>query len=901
MNKILNIIFLFISTLLYASGDHDHTGHGHYHEHSGHNKNNVKGSIRGIVVDKLTDLPKEFASISIIKSHIHDGSMLHVHDETQEKDIITGGITNSDGNFYIDEILPGNYELLVEYIGYEKLVVENIKIEAPSNLTVDVGSIKIEPKMLLLEDVSVVESPIIEEVAKTIYPVAETARESGGTADEVLEQLPGLSVDIDGNLTLRGDSNVTILIDGRKSKISLDMLNANMIDKVEVMTTPSAKYDPDGIAGIINIILVKNEYVGKSGKLGFNIDSFEGINLSGSYNIFKNAFNLFTNFSYKQKHKDGNGYRKTWYIHKPGEDFSQSWMDGLPYTVIDYSEMETENYRHPENINFKIGSEKYFDENSMIAFDLTYFDSQNTDTSYVSLYQKEINEPSSTTNTVTITNGDGSSLNYGLGYFYDNPDNNSSLSILFDYDDHDENESIEYIDSNLYSEITDWGEVKVFSADYSSPINNAFPFFEKIFSNKIGYNKDSIFEFGAKKDIENNIHALDIANKPFLWTYDNNISAIYFNASYNLSKSFGFQFGGRFEEQDKNFIINSEFLDENNCNVCSIFNDYLVLKDLTDGVDFNYNHERIYPSLYFIYNDNKGGTYKMGLARRINRPGHWSLNPIPDLEDFSSGFISVGNSSIIPEDINKIEISYSGRTSIGFFKTSIFADNVTNKIDRYKYTEIINGEEYQVLSWTNIGESEGFGMDFTVMTRPLPKWDLMLYGNYWNNKYIKADDEDKLGRESGFWGMITSKIKIDKKQQISIYSHLSSPMKITTGTIKPMKRMDLSYKRKVSDNFNFTLKLKDVFDTSGFSIETYGEENIFGTYSVYSPENDYNYSIDYETLHEYLDGNRRRQGRFISLNVEYKFGEYKENKKYRRDGAGHGHSHSHDDGMDQGY
>ena len=329
MNKILNIIFLFISPLLYASGDHDHTGHGHghYHEHSGHNKNNVKGSIRGIVVDKLTDLPKEFASISIIKSHIHDGSMLHVHDETQEKDIITGGITNSDGNFYIDEILPGNYELLVEYIGYEKLVVKNIKIKAPDNISVDVGSIKIEPKMLLLEDVSVVESPIIEEVAKTIYPVAETARESGGTADEVLEQLPGLSVDIDGNLTLRGDSNVTILIDGRKSKISLDMLNANMIDKVEVMTTPSAKYDPDGIAGIINIILVKNEYVGKSGKLGFNIDSFEGINLSGSYNIFKNAFNLFTNFSYKQKHKDGNGYRKTWYIHKPGEDFAQSWMD----------------------------------------------------------------------------------------------------------------------------------------------------------------------------------------------------------------------------------------------------------------------------------------------------------------------------------------------------------------------------------------------------------------------------------------------------------------------------------------------------------------------------------------------------------------------------------------------
>ena len=98
MKKILNIIFLFISSFLYASGDHDHGGHGHghYHEHGGHNKNNLKGSIRGIVVDKLTDLPKEFASISIIKSHVDDDSMLHVHDDTKEKDIINGGITSID-------------------------------------------------------------------------------------------------------------------------------------------------------------------------------------------------------------------------------------------------------------------------------------------------------------------------------------------------------------------------------------------------------------------------------------------------------------------------------------------------------------------------------------------------------------------------------------------------------------------------------------------------------------------------------------------------------------------------------------------------------------------------------------------------------------------------------------
>ena len=97
---------------------------------------------------------------------------------------------------------------------------------------------------------------------------------------------------MDGNITLRGNSNVTILIDGRKSKIDLDMLNANMIDKVEVMTTPSAKYDPDGMAGIINIILLKNQFAGKTGKVGLNVDQYEGFNLSGSYNIFKNDLNF---------------------------------------------------------------------------------------------------------------------------------------------------------------------------------------------------------------------------------------------------------------------------------------------------------------------------------------------------------------------------------------------------------------------------------------------------------------------------------------------------------------------------------------------------------------------------------------------------------------------------------
>ena len=130
----------------------------------------------------------------------------------------------------------------------------------------------ISPKMIVIDGVSVVDksAPIIEDIEKTTYPVAETARSEGGSADEVLEKLPSVSIDIDGNINLRGNPNVTILIDGRKSQLDVKMLNANMIEKVEVMTTPSAKYDPEGMAGIINIVLKKGKYDGLNGSIKIN-------------------------------------------------------------------------------------------------------------------------------------------------------------------------------------------------------------------------------------------------------------------------------------------------------------------------------------------------------------------------------------------------------------------------------------------------------------------------------------------------------------------------------------------------------------------------------------------------------------------------------------------------------
>jgi len=854
------------------------------------------GFVRGTIIDDLTELPKEYASISIIAKETNDEEQPNID---EENDIVAGGISDVDGKFLISDVPFGYYEVIIEYIGYEKYIVDKIAIHPPNNITIDLGEVRIKPKTLLLDDVSVSEAAIIEEVAKTIYPVQEIASESGGSADEVLEQLPGLSVDMDGNITLRGNSNVTILIDGRKSKIDLDMLNANMIDKVEVMTTPSAKYDPDGMAGIINIILLKNQFAGKTGKVGLNVDQYEGFNLSGSYNIFKNDFNLFTSYSHKVKNKQGKGYRKTIYMHQPNPD-DYSWFANMPNVIVDYSEMNTDYYRHPESSNLKMGLEKYLNDKAMIAFDVTYIYHQGIDTSYISLYSKEINNPSMISNITTINEEEGADFNYGFGYFIDDQDKETSFSLQIDYDDYDEKENIKYIESGLETFTKDIGQTAKLMIDYSGPLSLFFPLINEPDHRKADYNKKSIVELGLKLEKDDDLYDLDIDSSPFIYNYKNKINSAYFNVPYYLTESFGIQIGARIENQKKEFAIDFQNL---TCNedMCINFNEFLSETGVTNSTVFSYKHERVYPSLYFIYNTPKGTTFKFGAGRRINRPGHWNLNPVPDLEDFNTGFVNVGDPSLSPEDILKAEFSFSGVTPVGFLKATIYADKVKDGIDRDKDLINLNGEEYQILSWNNLGETKGKGFDITFVTQPLPSWNLMLYGNYWDKNTTVGDEIDQIGKEFGFWGMMTSKIKLNDKQQISIYAHHSSPMNLTTGMISPFKIMDISYKRKVSKKFNFTLKLKDVFDSGGFSIMTDQTQELEGEYYA-DPVNNFpnGYTAEYDVLQEYLDADHRRNRRTISLNFEYKFGEFEENKKYRREESGYDRGGG-GGGMDQGF
>ena len=846
--KLFITIYLTFSVILAHGEDHSHNDN---HKHK-ERKYEPVGIVRGSVIDSMLEDPKAYANISIVKE--------------SSDDIISGGITDESGLFLIDKVPFGKYFLVVQYIGYEDMIIDSLIIKPPDKIELDLGQIRINARTIMLEGVSVVDklAPIIEDIAKTTYPVAETARAEGGSADEILEKLPSITVDADGNISLRGNSNVTILIDGRKSQLSVDMINANMIEKVEVMTTPSAKFDPDGMAGIINIVLSKNEFVGRSGNLNLNLAERDGRNLSGTFNSFKNDWNIFSSYSISERHKQGRKSRETTYF-----DLNNNILSNT--SSKEYSE------KYPEKNNLKVGIEHYPNEIGLLAFDLTYIDSRGLDTNTVI---ETVTEDLESTYE-TYTNDKSSALNYGLGYFIDDRENKKNFSIQFDYDDHDGSQTRT---GYTNEEIQDEGIDKIFRFDYAAPIDNKF-------------NEDSKYEVGFKHNTEDDKHYSVIQNEDFNWDYDNSISAAYINVLYNFTEKFGMQVGARFEEQEKQSVIDfsqedcsslnqstceeSGFCSWNNVvEVCSesLFGNLINNLVEDDDLDSSYNHERVYPSIYFLYDTKGKGNFKFEFGRRIDRPSHWSLNPIPDLEEAEVGFIRQGNPSLNPEDIYKSEFSYSNRIPIGFLKASLYYSRVTDKLDRDKDTycygstcndlnDTSDETNYMVLSWDNVAKSIDRGIDFTFMTRPLPNWDIMINGNYWNN-ILDGVEADQQGNEYGFWGMINSTVRLEDEQQIGLFSYFSSPMTISSGEIESKLRLDLSYKKKVNKRFNYTVKLKDVFDQSGWNINTdqlvdLNADDIFDSRELLIAEN-------------------RRGKRNLSVTFEYRFGDFQK-KKYKRE------------------
>ena len=302
MKKILIISFIVIANLSYAQ----RSGRGGWSQQRQMDPEKVPkiGVVYGTVMDSTTSTPIPYASISIINN--------------RSNTIMTGGITNEDGEFHVKEIPLGRHKIVIEYIGYKKqeLGPYTFMPFGDNKTEYNLETILLSQTTLQMAGVNVEgERPLFVQTAeKRVFNVEKNSLTTGGNAIDALRQVPGVEVDPDDNISLRGSSKVNLMIDGKPSSIAggdikslLQSVPAANIADIEVMTNPGAKYDPEGMAGIINIVLKENKFAGLNGNVNTGGDSQGGTNLSGQVNYRTTAFNSYINLGMNDRKRISDG------------------------------------------------------------------------------------------------------------------------------------------------------------------------------------------------------------------------------------------------------------------------------------------------------------------------------------------------------------------------------------------------------------------------------------------------------------------------------------------------------------------------------------------------------------------------------------------------------------------
>ena len=308
--------------------------------------------IIGSITDSLTNLPVEYASIAIFSM--------------RDSSLVSGGISNTKGEFSIKVNRPGRYYLSVEFIGYRKIFISPLECRPDVGPIISLGEIFLAPSAQSLEGVEIVaDKPLVElSIDKKVINVEKNLTTAGGSALDVLRNVPSVEVDQDGNISLRGSENVTVLIDGRPSTLSgsdrtvvLEQIQASTIESVELITNPSAKYRPDGMVGIINIILKKKKGTGFNSLISLNAGTNDKYSASFSMNYSTDKFNVFGSYDFSQKKYFGSG------------------ISDITYFDIDdfhYLNQEINTIYNRGSNSFKIGSDYYISPKTTLGASFSY-------------------------------------------------------------------------------------------------------------------------------------------------------------------------------------------------------------------------------------------------------------------------------------------------------------------------------------------------------------------------------------------------------------------------------------------------------------------------------------------------------------------------------------------------
>ncbi|WP_299554953.1 TonB-dependent receptor [Seonamhaeicola sp.] len=724
--------------------------------------------ITGKIIDKETKDPLEYATISFFSK--------------KENKIVAGGITDTKGNFSIP-VAKGVYDISIEYISFKTIKISNRQITKSENI----GVFELEIDVESLGEVEVIAERTTVEIKldKKIYNVGKDLTVSGGTVSDVLDNVPSVSVDAEGSIALRGNDNVRILINGKPSSLvglnsaeALQQLPAEAIEKVEVITSPSARYEAEGTAGILNIILRRSKLQGLNGSMTANVGYPESRGISGNINYRTGDVNFFNTSSYRYNDSPGYWYNDVEYfdINTPDLDEKRDWN------------------RISEGITTNAGIEWYINETASLTAAVVYRDSDNEWNSFNRMIQfDKINNTTTTNIRLDPELGKNNTIQYSLNFTKNFDKTDHILTLDFQFEDSDNSEFSLINFNGIDTDIVDQVETdsKIFlRSDYVVPIG-----------------ENSQFEIGYRGDFN------DRTNDYRVELLDENTNAFVVNDM--LSNVFNFkqyinafyaQFGSRTGKLSYLFGLRME--------------DTRTTLDQPTTGDFNRKSiAGLFPTVNINLELSEDESIMFGYNRRLRRPRGFMMNPFPSRSSITNVF--QGNPDLDPTFTGRFELGYLNRFGHFTLSSAVYYGHSTNVIafvsTKTGETAIVGGEEFPVIqrSPVNIATDDRYGLEFNLNYSPNRKWRINSDFNLYQFKREGFFEGVDLGADSFSWeGRLTNKLTLPFKIDWQTTASYRGPRddnqnnRQGTFTLNQAFSKDL-FKEKASIAFN----VRDVFNS----------------------------------------------------------------------------------------
>ena len=767
-----------------------------------------KGIILGKVKDAVSKQPLEFATIAVYNA----------------KDSLLGGaLTKANGDFQVDRLPAGMLKVRIQFVGY---VVMNIPVNlSPAYPVKDLGNVKLDLNGELLKTVEIEgeKSTVQIGIDRRIYNVDKDLGARGGTAIDAMKNIPGLTVGMDNSVTLRNQSP-TVFVDGRPTLLTLDQIPADDIDRIEVITNPSAKYVADATGGIINVILKKNLKPGYFGNVTAGIGTGDRYNLNGNLSIRENNLTIQVSGGYNQAKNQNNGL---------------SYRENLALNILQSGyDQQNKNESFREGYNGRLQIEYKTSVRSMLSGNINYSDnrygsSERQDYFFFDSLRATTADGYRQNEQVNNWKTLGAGLNFKKNFAKAGKELTTDINwVSSENDNNADYQTFDNASSNLPAtqlQQLNFGRREADLVTWQLDVVNPLGETSKLEYGARAAYKLSYSDFKVDyKDLLNNKEVTD-SNLSNSLRIDDFVGAAYVNYS-GIWRKFGYQAGLRYEH--------TWFVGELT-NTGETFS-YIYPKSLAE-ID-----KVLFPAIYLSRKLKEKHEFQLNYSRKIGRPGFMQLIPFIMYADRQS--VQIGNPVLGPEFINLAEFNYSYTGSKGSLLTSIYSRQTLYSITPFVYVSEID-PNVLISSYVNGRDKLDLGWESTVK-RNLTKWlDATVNGNIFYTKVSLDRNGTIINNEGASWnikGMLS--FKASKKMNFQWNGNYEAPRIIPQGKVNPIWFMDLSCSYTFNKKFSASVTLSDVFNTKQY-----------GTF--YATDN-----FTQKTV-------RRWESRYFRINLTWKFGE----------------------------